>query len=86
MPIADQERQLLAAAFLRRGMRGHDRALGRREWSDGHVLEWCRYLHVPPHQDDYPVLPRGVPCPRFGSRSPDRTATGTTVVVSFPVG
>ena len=64
MPIANQERQLLAAAFQRRGMREHVHALGRREWCEDHVVEWCRFLRVPPHQDDYPVLPRGVPCPR----------------------
>lgn len=86
MPIAETERQLLAAAFARRGMREHVKALGRREWSEGQVVEWCRYLRVPPHRDDYPILPRGSPCPRCGSRSADRTATGTVVCLIFPGG
>ncbi len=67
-------------------MRDHVRALSRREWSEDHVLEWQRLLKIPPHENDYPILPRGSPCPRCGSRSADRTATGTVVCVSFPGG
>jgi hypothetical protein len=81
---ATPERQLLASAFRRRGMRDHLRALARREWTEDLVLAWLRYLKVPPHQDDYPIHPRGAPCPRCGSKSANRTATGTMLVVSFP--
>jgi hypothetical protein len=84
-PVAapGHEHQLLAA-FQRRGMRDHVRALRSRAWTDDFVLEWLRYLKIPPHQDDYPILPRGALCPRCSSRSPDRTATGTVLVVAFP--
>jgi hypothetical protein len=64
----------------------HVQALGRRELSPGLVVEWLRLLKIPPREADYPVLPRGAPCPRCGSVSKDRTAAGTFVPFSFPGG
>ncbi len=86
MEIEPQALCHLEVAFRRRGMLAHVRALARRELEPTLAAEWLRYLRVPPPQDDYPVLPRGAPCPRCGSRSADRTATGTMLVVSFPGG
>lgn len=86
MGIEPQALQQLAAAFRRRAMERHVRALERGQLSPGLVVEWLRLLKIPPHEADYPVLPRGAPCPRCGSRSPDRTATGTCATISFPGG
>ncbi len=77
MGIDHQVLRQLDVAFRRRGMLAHVRALAHRELEPTLAAEWLRYLRVPPHQDDYPVLPRGAPCPGCGSRSADRTATGT---------
>ena len=84
--VTEPERKKLADAFKRRGMREHVRALGRRLWTEHFIREWMRYLRVPPHDNDYLTLPRGAPCPRCGSMSPDRTATGTLICVNFPGG
>jgi hypothetical protein len=84
--IEPQALHQLDAAFRRRGMREHVRALGRGQLEPSLVEEWLRLLKIPPHEADYPVLPRGSACPRCGSRSPDRTAAGTYVPVSFPGG
>ncbi len=84
--VTELERKRLADVFKKRGMREHVRALGRRDWSEGFVREWMRYLRVPPYDGDYPVLHRGAPCPRCGSVSADRTATGTLICANFPGG
>jgi hypothetical protein len=57
MGIDLQALQQLAAAFRRRGMDRHVRALGRRELSPGLVVEWLSLLKIPPHKQDYPLLP-----------------------------
>jgi hypothetical protein len=49
----------------------------RAWWSSGSAS-----MKIPPHENDHPVLPRGAPCPRCGSRSPDRTATGTVATIA----
>jgi hypothetical protein len=79
-------RNALAEAFARRGMWEHRRLLLGAQWSREWELEWMRFLQVPPHEVDYPVLPRGAACPRCGELSANRTATGTFVPVSFPGG
>jgi hypothetical protein len=86
MGIEPPALQQLDVAFRRRGMQRHVRALERQQLAPTLVVEWLRLLKIPPHENDYPVLPRGAPCPRCGSISADRTATGTIATISFPGG
>ncbi len=76
----------LDTAFRTRGMTEHVRLLATGRLAPALVREWLRLLRIPPHHDDYPVLPRGIACPRCGSWSENRMATGTFVPFSWPRG
>lgn len=86
MPLDRQSRSKLADAFQGRGMHQHVGLLLGGGWSQDFEVEWARRLQVPPHEHDYPLLPRAAPCPTCGSRSANRTATRTVVVGSWPRG
>lgn len=77
MPVEDPEIALaerISAFFKAHGMGPHLAHLRRYyagvrggkptgPWTRAHVHEWARMLRIPPHENDYPVLPRGAPCP-----------------------
>lgn len=86
MPLDRQARQLLADAFRRLDMHAHAELLLGARWSPAFEVEWARRLRVPPHDLDYPLIPRAAPCPRCRAHSANRTATRTVVVGSWPRG